>query len=158
MAANDVTAKIADNSGRRPLTMSPSSHGLLWRVLNVRIGTIIAGDGLGEPFAVGGLIFDRLRPSRHTLLGGRAPRSGKGLGVAREALREHPVIGIGPAAVVLDDLVGDMAHRELASRRFVRFAETECAIYSMTELAGRQTLCKRAGPAQHFSGRSKCAE
>src|ERR1700679_2960019 len=93
----------------------------IWRVaalplvLDIGLGTVAAGGGLGMPLAVGGLVFDRLGAARHPLLSGGAFGGGKRLGMGRKAFRKHAIHGIGPAAVMLDDLVGHMAHWELAS-------------------------------------------
>ena len=50
------------------------------------------------------------------LLGGNALGGGKRRGMASKRFGEHAVDGIGPAAVMLHDLVGDMDHREPAGR------------------------------------------
>src|SRR5580693_1505157 len=55
-------------------------------VLDIGIGTVAAGGGLGVPFAVGGLVFDRLGAARHALLGGNPLGGGKGRGMGRERL------------------------------------------------------------------------
>src|ERR1700676_3638031 len=92
----------------------------VWRVaalrfvLDIGLGTVAAGGGLGVPFAVGGLVFDCLGAARHALLGGGAFGGGKRLGMGREAFRKHAIHRVGPAAVMLDDLVSHMAHGELA--------------------------------------------
>jgi hypothetical protein len=44
------------------------------------------------------------------LLRGGHPRGGKRPGMGREGFRKHTVDFIGPAAVVLDNLVGDVTH------------------------------------------------
>ena len=92
------------------------------------------------PFAVGCLVLDRFGPSRHALFGSGAPRGRQSLGVGREAFREHAVDGIGPAAIVLDDLVGDVTHWKLPFAGLTGFAESECTIYSMLDLAASHTL------------------
>src|SRR5664280_3751722 len=66
------------------------------------------------PFAVGRLVFDRLGAPGHALLGGGAPCGGKCGGVAREGFRKYAIDGVGPAAVMLNDLVGDVGHGKLA--------------------------------------------
>ena len=43
------------------------------------------------------------------LLGGRL-RGGERVGMGRERFREYAVDLVGPAAVVLDDLIGDFGH------------------------------------------------
>src|ERR1700731_4065537 len=83
-------------------------------VLDIGLGTVAAGGGFGVPSAVGGFVFDRLGSAGHALLGGGAPGGGQRRGVVRKRLGKHPVDGIGPAAVMLNDLVGDVGHELLA--------------------------------------------
>src|SRR5271167_4426742 len=107
-------------------------------VLDIGFRTVAAGGGLGVPFAVGGLVFDRLGAARHALLGGNPLGGGKRGGMGRERLRKHPIDGIGPAAVMLNDLVGDMGH---AGTRFLLALcddRGEAARYSMTKSAAMQ--------------------
>src|SRR6202022_3547352 len=81
---------------------------------DIGLGTVAAGGGLGMPLAVGGLIFDRLGTAGHALLGGGALGGGEGCRAGREGFRKHAIDGVGPAAVMLDDLVGHVTHLELA--------------------------------------------
>src|SRR5258705_13794926 len=83
-------------------------------VLDIGLGTVAAGGGLGVPFAVGRLVFDRLGTAGHTLLGGGALGGGQRCGMGREGFRKHAIKGVGPAAVMLNDLVGYTGHCELA--------------------------------------------
>src|ERR1700726_589771 len=71
----------------------------LRRILDVGLGTVAAGGGFGVPFAVRGLVFDRLGAAGHALLGGGALGRRKRRGVGREGFRKHAVHGVGPAAV-----------------------------------------------------------
>src|SRR5712691_4887062 len=88
----------------------------LRHVLDIGLGTVAASGRFGVPFAVGGLIFDRLGTAGHALFGGGALGSAKRCGMGRERLRKHAIHGVGPAAVMLNDLVGDVGHwGELAS-------------------------------------------
>src|ERR1700733_8617550 len=116
MAKSEVMAKIAENAAREYLMTRPETWRLatLPLVLDIGLRTGRAGGGFGMPLAVGGLVFDRLGAARHALLGGGAFGGGKGLGMGRKAFRKHAVHGVGPAAVMLDDLVSHMAHGELA--------------------------------------------
>src|SRR6516225_9970256 len=84
----------------------------LRRVLDIRLRAVHAGGGFGAPFAVRGLVFDHLGASRCALFPGGAPGGSERCGMGDEALRKYAVDGIGPAAIVLDDLVGEMAHSD----------------------------------------------
>src|SRR6266404_1705203 len=83
-------------------------------VLDVGLGAVAAGGGFAVPFAVRRLVFDRLGAAGNALLGGGALGGGKRCGMGREGFRKHAVDGVGPAAVMLNDLVGDEGHDELA--------------------------------------------
>src|SRR4030088_1831481 len=87
---------------------------VLGRVLDVGLGAVAAGGGLGVPFAIGRFIFDGLGTAGHALFGGGAFGCGECCGVGREGFRKHAIDGVGPAAVMLHDFVGDVGHRELA--------------------------------------------
>ena len=89
-------------------------RGILRRVLDVGFGAVAAGRGLGVPFAVGGLVFDRLGTAGHALLGGGAPGGGQCRGVGRKRFGKYAADRVGPAAVMLNDFVGDMTHGKLA--------------------------------------------
>src|SRR5258708_162202 len=86
----------------------------LWCVLDIGLGTIAAGGGLGVPFAVRRLVFDRLGMAGHALLGGGALGGDKRRGMGREGFRKHAIDGVGLAAVMLNDFVGNAGHGELA--------------------------------------------
>src|SRR4051794_29272368 len=82
-------------------------------VLDLSLGTVAASGGLGVPFAVRRLVFDHLGPAGNALLGRGAAGSGHRIHTVRETLRKRAVDGVGPTAIMLDDLVADVAHREL---------------------------------------------
>src|ERR1700730_11597899 len=79
-------------------------------VLDIGLGAVAAGGGFGVPLAVGGFVFDRLGSAGHALLGGGAPGGGKRRGMGRVGVGKHDIDGIGPAAVMLNDFVGDVRH------------------------------------------------
>src|SRR4051794_13080555 len=85
--------------------------GILRRVLDIGLRAVAAGGGLGVPLAVGRLVFDGFSTPGHALLGRGALGSRKRGGVARKGFRECAFDGISPAAIMLDDFVGDMGHR-----------------------------------------------
>src|SRR3954466_12445116 len=87
------------------------ARGILRLVLDVGLGTIAAGCGFGVPLAVGRLVFDGFSTPGHALLGGGPLCSRKRGGMARKGFRECAFDGISPAAIMLDDFVGDMGHR-----------------------------------------------
>ena len=73
---------------------------------------LAAGCGLGVPLAVRGLVHDDLGTPGGALLGGGAPGGCECRAMGGEGFRKHAVERVSPAAVVLDDLVGDLCHRE----------------------------------------------
>lgn len=89
--------------------------GVLRTVLDIRVGPVAARSRFGVPFAVGGLVFDRRGSAGDTLLGGDALGGSKCRGMGSKRLGEHAIGSVGPAAVMLNDLVGHMAHQELAA-------------------------------------------
>src|SRR2546423_14539646 len=103
-----------------PLPSRPGSPGPRWGrayhalgalcILDIGLGTVAAGGGLGVPFAVGRLIFDRLGSSGHALFGGGSPGSGKRYFVSCKWFGKYPIDGVCPTAIVLNDFVGDMRH------------------------------------------------
>ena len=117
-------------------------------------GTVDAGGGLGVPFAVGGLVFDRLGAPRHALLGGGAPGRGERRGVACEWLREHAVDGVGPAAVMLDDPVDDMGHVSGTRSGLPGRGVNVSPFYAKMSHAPCRNVCV---PDQAGQGRRKCA-
>src|SRR4051812_14558866 len=96
-------------------------------VLDIGLGPVAAGGGLGVPFAVRGFIFDHLGASRHPLLGRGMFGRGKRRGMGRESLRKCAVDGIGPAAIMLNDFVGDIGHR---GTRWLNTAESSTACWN----------------------------
>src|SRR5665213_2499467 len=70
----------------------------------------IPGRAFGASLAVGGLVFDCLGATGYALLGGSTFGRRQGGSVGREGFRENAIHGIGPAAIMLNDLVGDMGH------------------------------------------------
>ena len=69
---------------------SATASGILRLVLDIGLGTVAAGGGLGVPFAVGGLVFDRLGAAGHALLGGGALGGGKRRGMGRKGSENTP--------------------------------------------------------------------
>jgi hypothetical protein len=85
----------------------------------LRRSIIVFDDGVRAVSPTGGfrvpltlviLVLDSFRVAGNFLLLGRCPRGYERLGVGRERLRKHAIDLIGPAAVVLDDLIGDIGH------------------------------------------------
>src|SRR6185312_11677083 len=100
-------------AGRRASAAAHCSwHGAarLRRVLDVGVGPVAAGRRLDMPAALLVLVFDDLGVARHHLLGRRDFRRAARLLMRREGLGIDALDPVGPAAVVLDDLVGDVAH------------------------------------------------
>src|ERR1700760_754902 len=87
-----------------------SAAGILRLVLDLRLGTVTAGGSFGMPFAIGGFVLDRFGSPRYPLLGSGTPRRRESCGMAHKGFRKHAIDGVGPAAIMLDDLVGDMRH------------------------------------------------
>ena len=54
------------------------------------------------------LVFDGFSMTGDFLFGGSHLRGGKCLGMRRKGLRKHAVDFVGPAAVVLDNLIDDI--------------------------------------------------
>src|ERR1700704_2055854 len=81
--------------------------------LDVGLGTIGAFRDLAVPLTLVVLIRDAGRAARHLLLAGGALRRPAGQVVRGISLGEHPVDPVGPAAVMLDDLIGDLGHVSL---------------------------------------------
>ena len=75
-------------------------------VLDIRLRPVAACGYFAVPLAVGRLILDRFGASGNPLFGGGASCGGNCRGMTRKRLGEYTIDGIGPAAVVLDDLVG----------------------------------------------------
>src|SRR3982074_843528 len=70
------------------------ARGILPLVLDIGLGTVAAGGGLGMPLAVGGLIFDCFGTAGHALLGGGALGGGERRRTGREGFRKHAVDGV----------------------------------------------------------------
>src|SRR5262245_25642745 len=79
-------------------------------VLHVGVGAIASARGLDVPLAVLVLVFDDLGKARHALLLGRGPGGRQRVRVGGEGLREYAAGLVGPAAVVLDDLIRHVRH------------------------------------------------
>src|SRR5438045_9526239 len=103
-----------------PLPSRPGSPGPRWGrayhalgalcILDIGLGTVAAGGGLGVPFAVGRLILDSLGASGHALFGGGAPGSGKRYFVSYEGFGKYAIAGVCPTAIMQNDFVGAMRH------------------------------------------------
>src|SRR5262249_48101432 len=78
--------------------------------LDVGLGPIGARRPFVVPTTILVLVRDGRALSRHDLFLGRAFRRLAREVVGGEGLGEYPVDPVGPAAVVLDDLVGDLGH------------------------------------------------
>src|SRR4051794_24624009 len=109
LAGNLITPEIS-------VTRSAPTRATYRLPLDVGFRPVIAGSGLRVPSSVGGFVFDRLGAARHPLLGGCAPCGGQRRAAVRKRFGKHAIDGVGPAAVMFDDLVGHMGHRELAVR------------------------------------------
>jgi len=83
---------------------------LLLAVDHVGGGAVVAGRQLVAPAAAVVLVRDAGVLAGHPLLAGRALGGVQGLVVGAEGLGEHRAHLVGPAAVVLDDGVGDVGH------------------------------------------------
>src|SRR5437763_1233193 len=81
-------------------------------VLDVGFRTVATSGGFAVPLAIGRLVFDRLGPPRHALLGGGPPCGRKRHGVIGEWLGKYAVHRVGPTAIMLNDFVGHMGHLE----------------------------------------------
>ncbi len=82
------------------------------RVRRTGLGTVAAGGSLGVPFAVRSLVLNLFGAPGHTLLGGGTLGRGQRCAVSGKGFRKHAVHRIGPTAIMLDDLVGDVGHKE----------------------------------------------
>ena len=79
-------------------------------VLDDGVRAVSAAGGFRVPLALVILVFDGFRVAGDLLLLGGRLRGCERLGMGWEGFRKHGVNLIGPAAVVLDDLVGDIRH------------------------------------------------
>src|SRR6202043_2308262 len=86
-----ITPHETGRDGGGACTRKNNCHakGILLAVLDIGLGAVAAGGGLDVPFAVGGLVFDRLGPPRHALLGGGALGGRKRRGAGRKGFRKH---------------------------------------------------------------------
>src|SRR5580704_1861598 len=161
-ASRETSAGRA-NSNFRQSSIFGKAHRLRL-VLDIGVGTVAAGRGLGMPLAVGSLVFDRLGAAGHALFGRGAPGGRKRRGVSGESFREYAADGVGPAAVVLDDLVGDVAHRELAFVDAGKATRVNASLI-LYKIGGNVGFClgrSSAGisarvPASVPKGEAKCA-
>src|SRR3954454_12721379 len=78
--------------------------------LNVGVRTVVALGQLGMPAAFAVLELDMGGLTGNVLFRGHPSRGGEGGGLVAEWFREHVVELIGPATVVLDDLVVNFRH------------------------------------------------
>src|SRR3984893_2931631 len=79
-------------------------------VLDDGVRAVSAAGGFRVPLALVILVLDGFRVAGDFLLLGGRLGGRERLGVGRERFRKYAVDFIGPAAVVLDDLVGDIRH------------------------------------------------
>src|SRR5262249_31628410 len=79
-------------------------------VLDDGVGAVSAAGGFRVPRALVILILDGFRVAGDFLLLRGRPSGGECLGMSREGFRKHAVDSIGPATLVLDNLVGDVRH------------------------------------------------
>src|SRR5262249_40391148 len=82
-------------------------------ILDGRERPVVAAVGFGVPAALLVLELDRRRGAGNPLLGGGLLGRPQGGRVGRKRLREYAVGLVSPAAVVLDNLIGDFAHGSL---------------------------------------------
>src|ERR1700704_2347584 len=99
--------------------------------LDVGLGSIVAGRHFVVPATILVLVRDARRFSGHDLFLRRALRRPAGHVVGGKGLGEDPVHPIGPTAVMLDDLIGDLGHLSLL---------TPMNASSSTESAGTSSL------------------
>src|SRR6516225_7685384 len=90
---------------RRALNQNNSIY-----VLDDGARAVSAAGGFRVPLALVILVLDSFRVAGDFLLLGGRPRRSERLGMGREGFRKHTVDFIGPAAVVLDNFVGDLRH------------------------------------------------
>ena len=69
--------RAAPGRHRQNFDKIAASTGILLPVLHIGLGAVAAGGGFGVPFAVCGLVFDRLGASGHPLFGGGAAGGGR---------------------------------------------------------------------------------
>jgi hypothetical protein len=79
-------------------------------VLDDGVRAVSAAGGFRVPLALVILVLDGFRVARDFLLLGGGLRGCERLGMGLECFRKYAVDFIGPAAVVLDDLLGDIRH------------------------------------------------
>ena len=96
--------------------------------------------GLDMPAPIRVFVFDDFRMTGLHLLGRGDARGLQRLSMRREAFREHAVDRIGPAAVMLDDVIGDFRHGTLMHEGgFSRLGPPQ----------GRSRDRRRLGKAEH---------
>src|SRR3954447_967731 len=100
-ARSRAGASVSRSSEERPL------------VHHVGLRPVAAFGALSVPLAAFVLVFDGLACARHPLLGGGTFGGAQGRVVARKSLGEHVAELVGPAAVVLDDVVFHFRHSSL---------------------------------------------
>src|SRR5260370_35483401 len=80
-AENEALADLRKIFGK-----AQPERGILRLVLDVGLRAVVAGGGLGVPFAVRGLVLDRLGSRVHALLGGHASVRSRPRAVLRDRL------------------------------------------------------------------------
>src|SRR5215471_5992053 len=79
-------------------------------VLDDGVWAVSAAGSFRVPLALLILVLDGFRVAGNFLLLGSRPRGGECLGMGRKGFGKHAVDLIGPAAVVLDNLISDVRH------------------------------------------------
>jgi hypothetical protein len=75
------------------------------------MGPVPTAGGFRVPLSLVILVFDGFLVAWDFLLASSHLRSGQRLGMGREGFRKHAIDLVGPAAVVLDNLIGDIRHK-----------------------------------------------
>ena len=123
LATSASTQLAPDHSGRADDQYVHVSDCLCQSVRSRRdfgFRTVAALGDLAVPFALGILVLDAFGFAGHLLLGRGDLRGGQRVRMRAEGFRIGAAEPVGPAAVMFDDLVGNLGHRVL--RCFVRLA------------------------------------
>src|SRR4051812_15672937 len=94
-------------------------------VLHVGVGPVAPAGSLAVPTSIRVLPLDRFALAGHALLRGGGLGGGERRRMAWERFGKHAVDLVGPAAVVFDNLVGDVGHA-----RTSRSGTLECRGYN----------------------------